>query len=127
MSVLVKLAGLGATLGAGLLAKKMVDTARSGGAGQPDRKKEAHQGRGVPGIIWFALTAAGTGGHRLRPDGSGHQGRNRPVQRDPGRPLTIGCQRRRSFAESGAGPDGSLRPGVLQGVPLAPACPVSAS
>jgi hypothetical protein len=61
MSVLAKLAGLGATLGAGLLAKKMMDTARFGRAGQPPRKKEAHQGRGVPGIIWFALTAAGTG------------------------------------------------------------------
>ena len=61
MSVLAKLAGLGAVLGAGLLAKNMMDTARSGRAGQPPRKKEAHQGRGVPGIIWFALTAAGTG------------------------------------------------------------------
>jgi len=61
MSVLVKLAGLGAILGAGLLAKKMIDTARSGRAGQPARKKEAHDGRGVPGIIWFAFTAAGTG------------------------------------------------------------------
>jgi hypothetical protein len=61
MRVLAKLAGLGAVLGAGLLAKKMVDTARSGRVGQPALKKEAHQGRGVPGIIWFALTAAGTG------------------------------------------------------------------
>ncbi len=39
----------------------MVDTARSGRAGEPALKKEAHQGRGVPGIIWFPLTAAGTG------------------------------------------------------------------
>lgn len=61
MSVLLKSAGLGAILGAGLLAKKMMDTARSGRAGKPARKKDAHHGRGVPGIILFALTAAGTG------------------------------------------------------------------
>lgn len=58
MNILIKLLSLGASLGAGVLARKVLDAAWRKGTGNAPPKEAGNLNNSLPGVLVFALVTA---------------------------------------------------------------------